>query len=225
MAKIEKEALEVFAAALVNCYEKYGPKLADDDFDVVGYFKQLAHNDAHLVDSANLANLASLDGNLHDSLLAMYINRQPSKTVRIDLQAGQHDIQSIMHLASAIWAVVADLPDGTPCVFGRSDMVSPVVLGFFYGGRAVLDCPLLCHLVTTTRVTYDAAVATVMVCSMVAGDVQNWMRDRVAPVYAAASQPGVDSLVDAWRQLGTAMRDDSHAGHVGHVGHVDDGKW
>ena len=71
----------------------------------------------------------------------------------------------------------------------------PMVMGFFQGGRAVLDCPLLCHLATTTRITYDAAVPSVMVCSMVANNVHNWMRNSFALVYAAASQPGVDSLV------------------------------
>jgi hypothetical protein len=195
MAEVGVEQLEAFAATYAKqSYDHNDHKLADD-FDVVGYFKQLAHNDAHVVDLANLANLASLDDNTQDSLMAMYANHQHNKTVRIDLQVGQHDIRSIMHLASAIWAVVADLPDGTPCVFGRSDMVSPMVLGFFQGGRAVLDCPLLCHLATTTRMTYDATVATVMVCSMVEGKVHNWMRDRFAPVHAAASQPGVDGLV------------------------------
>ena len=173
--------------------------IAADDFDVVGYFKQLAHNDAHVVDSANLANLASLSDNTQTSLAAMMANHQQSLTVRTDWPAGHH-VWPIMSMASAIWAVVADVPDGTPCVFGRSsyaqpESVEPMVLGFFEGGRAMLDCPLLCQLARATRITYDASDPTIMVCSMVAHDVHNWMRERVAPVYAAASQPGVDSLV------------------------------
>ena len=151
--------------------------------------------------------ISELDSGGQISWAQMYQSGHCSKSVKIDLPVGEHDIGAVTRpfaMVSAVWAVAADMPDGAPCTFVLDRVAAtenfystqpqtPVVLGYFNNNVALLDCPLLCERIRSTRVVYSATVPTTFACTMVDKSTREDM-GRITHFCLRAPRAGVDSL-------------------------------